>query len=299
MKRYIKIAATALVLAMAFTGCKGGSDNSRTGTIQNFEDISDKLAALGDEITELEKKAEELHGQGLLSDDKYNAVMQLQSRLDAIGSDGTNENILLYNELNKLVEELKYDISAAENPQETDNNTALNSLMDCIDEVEPALTAANEQGKLPDERLAAFNDYKAEVQGYIDGTKERGGNLLERLNEIRSDITTMASQSEADNTTIDKLLAEPVTVEDNTKLEELISNYIELQNEVKEKVESGELSESRMAELMTTGVKVAQVKEALQTGNITEETRQTMQECNTELKAYAESIGSKSAQYFQ
>ncbi|GEM_PF-6546082 len=298
MKRYIKIAVAALVLAMTFTGCKGGKDDQRQGTVQ-AEDISDKLTALGDEITELEKKAEEIYGQGKLSDDKYNAVMQLNARLAAIGSDGTNENMLKYNELKKLVDELKYDVSAAENPQETDNITALNSLMDCIDDVESALKTANEQGRLPDDRFALFNDYKAEVKGYIDGTNEWPDNLSDRLSEIRSDITTMASQAEADNTTIDKLLAEPVKVEDNTKLEELISNYIELQNEVQEKVNNGELPESKLTELMITGVKVAQVKEALQTGNITEQTKQIMQECSTELKVYAEGIGSSSAQYFE
>ncbi len=296
MKRYLRAAIVIIALAMAASGCGKGKNNNPA---QNYEDISAQLTNLADDIAALEEKAEQLHSAGKLDDDKYNTVMGLKARLAEIGSEGTKENKLKYNELKKIADELKYSLSALDNPQAADEEAALNSLIVCIEEVEPVIKSANEKGSLPDDRLALFNEYKAEVQGYINGTREKGEGLTERLAEIRSDITTIASQAEADNETIDKLLAQPVTVEDNTKLEELISNYIDLQNEVSEKVANNELEESKLNELMTIGVKVAAVKEALHSGNVTDETRQTMTECNKELKEYAEGIGSDSAQYFE
>lgn len=306
MKRYMKTAVLLLAITLCFSGCKGGSgsgggenSSSETQAQETGEDITDKLKELEQPIADLEKRAEPLHKEGKLDEDKYNTVMSLKGYLAEIGNVGTRENMIKYNSLKTLIDEMTYALDAAEDPVKTDNTMALNSLMDCINEIEPTLNSARDRGVFPEDRLKTFNDYKAEVQGYIDGTREQGENLTERLDAIRSDITTMASQAEASNKTIDKLNARPVTVEDNTKLEELVSNYLELQNEVQGKVNSGELEESKLTELMTTGIKVAQVKEALRTGDVTDETRKTMTECNTELKAFAEGIGSDKAQDFQ
>lgn len=303
MKKHIKTAVVLLALTMCFTACKGG-DGEKTGTHETQteetgEDITDKLKELEQPIADLEKRAEALYKEGKLDEDKYNSVMSLKTSLADIGSVGTKENMIKYNTLKTLIDDLTYGLNAAENPVETDNQMALDSLMECINDIEPTLNSAADRGVLPKDRLQTFNNYKAEVQGYIDGTRENGEDLTERLSAIRSDITTMASQAEASNDTIDKLNAQPVTVEDNMKLEELVSNYLELQDEVQKKVNSKELPENKLTELMVTGVKVAQVKEALRTGNVTEETRTIMTECNTELKAFAEGIGSDKAQYFQ
>ncbi len=297
MKRFLRGILVVLALSMTLSGC--GGDKEKNTEVESTQSVlKPKLDALGTEISYLEEKAETLYEEGKLDEEKYNTVMGLMSRFQEIGSEDTQENELKYNELKKLVDDLKYDLSAAEDPVATDEQTALTSLMDSINEVEPVLMTANEKGIFPDERLELFNEYRLEVQGYIDGTREKGDNLTLRLSEIRSDITTMASQAEASNETIDNLLAQPVTVEDNTKLEELISNYLELQEEVSQKVENNELDESKLTELITIGIDVANVKEALQTGNITEETKQTMEKCNTELKAFAEGIGSPTAENF-
>lgn len=299
MKRYIAIvlAVLAVGMTMPMSGCKGNNESKIEA--QQDPEMAAQLEQLKERIDALTAKADELYGDGRLDEEKYQAVKRLSENLADIGSEATNENRLKLNELTKQVNDLEYDLSAIEDPQQTDVSTALTSLMDCITELEPTITSAHTDGKLPDDRFAQFNEYKAEVQGYIDGTKEKDENISERLAEIRSDVTTMASQAEADNEVIDKLLAKPVTVQDSTQLEELVSSYIELQDEVMKKVENKELTEAKLNELLTTGVKVAQVKEALRTGNITDETRQTMQECNTELKVFAESIGSKTAENFK
>ncbi len=303
MKKYLRMAAISVILAMMITGCGKDGDSSE-GTTEvvtennQYEDLTDKLNALSDEITDLVAKAEPLHEQGKLATDKYTAIQGLSATLEEIGTEGNSENTLKYNELKKQVEDLSYDVSAAENPQELNEDTALTSLMDCIEEAEPVFTAANEQGKLPDDRFAEFKAYKAEVQGYIDGTKEKGDNITQRLSDIRSDITTMASQAEADNELIDKLLASPVTVGDKAELEELIDNYLMLQDEVQTKISSGELEEKDLTDLMTIGVKVVELKEALQTGNITEETKDSMAAVSAELKTFAESVGSDLAERF-
>ena len=303
MKKYIRVMIAALAVTMAASGCgkNGGSKQGGESTteVASYDDMTPKLDELKAEIDALKEQAEKLHSEGKLDDEKYNAVMGLDERFNAIGKKEDSENKLKYNELKQYVEELKYSLSAAEDPQKTDNMKAATSLMERINEVEPAIKGANESGKLSNERLAQFNSYKEEVQGYIDGTREQNESTLQRLADIRSDITTMASQAEVNNAEIDKLLAEPATVEDNTKLEELVSNYIDLQNEVTEKVNNKELTEDKLTELMTIGVKVAKVKEALSTGDITEETRNIMTECNKELKTYAEGIGSSSAEYFK
>lgn len=304
MKKYLRLAAAAVVLSMTLAGCGGDDSSSETTTgettsqTEEYEDLTDKLNELSNEIIDLAAKAEPLHEQGKLDSDKYAAIQQLSTTLEDIGTEGNSENMLKYNELKKQVDELTYDVNAAENPQGLDEDTALTSLMECIEEAEPVLTSANEQGKLPDDRLAEFEAYKTEVQGYIDGTTERGDNLTDRLAEIRSDITTMASQAEADNELIDKLIASPVTVDDKAHLEELIDNYLMLQDEVQNKVNAGELEESKLTELMTTGVKVAELKEALQSGNITEETKESMTSVSAELKTFAEGIGSSLAESF-
>lgn len=303
MKKYIKTAALLLAAAMCFTACKGGSEGETSGTEaqteETGEDITDKLKELEQLIADLEMRAEPLYKEGKLDEDKYNTIMSLKDSLKDIGNVGTRENMIKYNSLKTLIDDMTYSVNAAESPEETDNKMALESLMKCIEDIEPTLNSARDRGVFPDDRLNTFNDYKAEVQGYIDGTREKGESLTERLSAIRSDITTMATQAEASNETIDKLNAQPVTVEDNLKLEELVSNYLELQDEVQKKVNSNELPENKLTELMTTGIKVAQVKEALRTGNVTEETKTTLAECNTELKAFAEGIGSDKAQYFQ
>ena len=304
MKKYIRITAAALALMLAVSGCGDNKSNNEEKEPAVQEDsrqdmLADRLDELGADITSLKQRAEECYDKGLIDEDKYNEIMQLDDMLADIGSDGTDENILKYNQLKNLIDELKYDLSAAEDPHKTDEDTALTSLMECIEQSEESIVGAHDRGVLPDDRFELFNQYKAEVKGYIDGTAERGDALLDRLAEIRSDITTMASQSEADNETIDKLLEEPVTVEDNTELEELVSNYLELQSEVQDKVDGGELPEDKLVELLNIGIDVVKVKEALQTGDITDETRQTMRDSSAKLKTYAEGIGSDKAQYFE
>lgn len=299
MKRYIAIALAVLAvgITMPMSGCK--DNNESKIEVKQDPEMAAQLEKLKERIDTLTKKADELYGDGRLDEEKYQAVKRLSETLAGIGSEATKENRLKLNELTRQVDDLEYDLSAIDDPKQTDVDTALTSLMDCINEAESAITSAHTDGRLPDDRFAQFNEYKAEVQGYIDGTKEKDENISERLAEIRSDVTTMASQAEADNEIIDKLLAKPVTVQDSAQLEELVSSYIELQDEVKTRVENKELTEDKFNELLIMGVKVAQVKEALRSGNITDETRQTMQECNTELKAYAESIGSKTAENFK
>lgn len=302
MKKYIKTALVLLAVTMCFTGCGGDKDKDKQPNNMQVEetgeDISEQLKELEVKIGELETRAEELHKDGKIDDELYNKVMSLRKNFEQIGNKGTQENMVRYNTLTNHVKDLTFSLDGAEDPVETDNKSALESLKKCLDDVEPTLISAKDRGVFPADRMEVFNGYKAEVQGYIDGTKPMDEKTTERLAAIRSDVTTMATQAEASNTTIDKLNAEPVTVEDNLKLEELVSSYLDLQDEVQAKVNSKELPEEKLTELMTTGVKVVQVKEALRTGEVTQETKATMEECKTKLKAFAEGIGSDLAQNF-
>ena len=154
MKKYFRLAAAAVVLSIVLTGCGNDGSSSETTTSETitqtgeYEDLTDKLNELSNEIIDLAAKAEPLHEQGKLDSDKYAAIQQLSTTLEDIGTEGNSENTLKYNELKKRVDELTYDVNAAENPQELDEDTALTSLMECIEEAEPVLTSANEQGKL-------------------------------------------------------------------------------------------------------------------------------------------------------
>lgn len=312
--KYISLAVAAMLTVATLGGCNGASNVSEESTTAqtestteqadkdaesgDTEDISDKLEVLKADIDYLVERSDMVYKQGNLSEDKYNAIQELTARFEDIGSEGTDENMLKYNELKKSVEELKYDVSAAEDPEETDTMTAIKGLQTSIGDAEEAITKAHTDGKLSDDRYNEYLEYKSEVDGYADGTRERVDNFNDRLSEIRSAVSDIATEAEAEDEIVNEIKADPVTIEDNMALEELISNYLELQDETQKRYNAGELTEEQFKKLMLSGVDVVKIKEALSTGNITQETKELTVKVKADLKAFAESVGSDKAQYF-
>jgi hypothetical protein len=305
MKRFlINTAVIALIFAMA-TGCSGNkntSDGTEPTTATEIttsvagEDRSAKIQELSDKISDLVAKAEPLNNQGKLDEEIYLKVVNMQVECGELKNiEDDSEFELKYNALVTSYERLSYDVSAVEDPDGTDEQTAIKSLMSCITELEPTLTEANSKGSFPDDRLADFNAYKTEVEGYSNGTAQPAAG---RLDEIRSDIGTMASQAEASNEVIDKINGSPVSVEDNNEVDEFVANSSALLKEVDEKYTKGEITEDSYMEFLQTAINVAKVNEAIDTGTITDETRQLMKDTKTELKKYAQSIGSELADKF-
>jgi hypothetical protein len=230
MKRFLINTLLILAIATAVAGCSGNNDNNGTeatteteiSTTESDFDRSEDIQELSDKISDLVARAEPLQNQGKIDEDKYLAVVNLQVQCGALRDIKDNEEFeLQYNAILVSLERLTYDVSAAEDPDKTDSETAIKSLMSCITELEPTLTEANADGRFPADRLEDFNAYKNEVQGYADGTSQPADG---RLDEIRSDIGTMASQAEASNDVIDKINGSPVSVEDNNEVDEFVTN---------------------------------------------------------------------------
>jgi hypothetical protein len=304
MKRFLINTLLILAVATAAVGCSGNNGDNGTeatteteiSTTESDFDRSEDIQELSDKISDLVARAEPLQNQGKLDEDKYLAVVNLQVQCGALRDIKNSEEFeLQYNSILTSLERLTYDVSAAEDPDKTDSETAIKSLMSCITELEPTLTEANSAGRFPSDRLEDFNAYKAEVQGYADGTSQP---VDGRLEEIRSDIGTMASQAEASNEVIDKINGSPVSVEDNNEVDEFVTNSSALLKEFDTKYTSGEVSEEVYLEFLQTAVNVAKVNEAIDTGTITDETRQLMKDTKAELKKYAQSIGSDLADKF-
>lgn len=289
MKKILSIGFLCTFLVCALTGC--GVDKEKLASINS------RLTQLDTKASSMYGKIEDMHSTGKISEDVYMNFMEFDMGIDdamAMAEEKKPDMDELESKTTALESKLKSFEDAFESLSNSNAENLDRELLElkqaCV-ELGELMERALENGKITQTRMDEFTATKKRIEKYLSMVDlEYSDKVGEDISDIRSTLSVMASEVNADNNLIDRLIdssafnynkednsEQTTTVENSVEkqplsqdIEELINNYLAFQEFAVNAHTNGTIDDSKINEVLSCGVQLTYLKEAVEQDGVTE-----------------------------
>lgn len=291
MKRFLGLFTAGILLVGCLTAC--GVDK------EALADINARLTQLDTKASSMYGKIEDMYSTGKITEDIYMEFMNFDKGIDeaiVLSEEKRPDMDALQLKTSDLESKLKSFETALEMLSESNAENLDRELLELKQaavELGEIMAKAVEAGKITQARMDEFTANQNKIEKYLSMVDlEYSDKVAEDIADIRSTLSVMASEVNADNNLIDRLVdnsAFNYNNEENSQettgavaeatsekkplsqdVEALINNYLAFQEFAVNAHTNGVIDDAKINEVLSCGVQLTYLKEAVEQDGVTE-----------------------------
>lgn len=316
MKKFISLCLSGLLVVACLTAC--GVDK------EALSDVTTRLTNLDTKVSSMYGKIEDMHSTGKMSEDLYMQFMEFDQEIDDTLSqaEGLSPDLdklsLTTTDLENRMESFEYALEMLGSVNSETLDRELLELKQACTELGEIMEIALSEGKIAQDRMDEFYSTQKRVEKYLTmADLEYSTEVGDDIEEIRSILSVMASEVNADNSLIDRLVdssdfnyngeeAEQTEAKESgekqplsEEVQGLITNYLGFQEFIVAGSSDGAVDEETVSAVLNCGVQLTYLKEAVEKDGVTENNTVRADNIKSELYDLAVKVNYQQADLFK